>query len=95
MLNNKLQYAVEFAKFCVNNEIDPQTLAVLIKSIRDRALNIPTNSVRANNKINKLTEMIEGICKQMGWEVYYPGLFPYITKLNTRTGMAAIINLPY
>jgi hypothetical protein len=79
-MKKSIQFAVNFANFCKNENVDPRELGELLTLI-NRAFK--AGEYDANNGTNTADpwyNKVEAQAASFGWKTQWPGLYPYFTK---------------
>lgn len=80
-MNAKIRYAVDFANFCINNNVEPVDVEMLIRLVSSYTKSyVRSNNNRTVDNSNKYMGDIVKMATRLGLEVEFSSMIPSFTK---------------
>lgn len=81
-MQKKLEYAVRFTHFCLNENVDPADLAELVSLVqKEVAYSVrECNGEPVSSRSKNITKRLEAKAKEMGYGIERFGLVPSLAK---------------
>ena len=89
LMNKRLEEKINFARFCVTNNLDPFDVGRLCQLVQRRAKAAIADASRqhdeasqrkADEKDDRLIAQIKAMGKELGLEITFPSCYAYATK---------------
>jgi hypothetical protein len=86
-MSKKLDFAVQFANFCKNRNVEPREVAELIRLI-NRAFKAGEHDANyGTDKADPWYKKVEAQAAKLGMKTYWPGLYPAFNDVTDNTNV--------